>query len=148
MFYLICFNYFCKNIKDGFDVCGEANPSSFTEGRYSMCKKCRTSKQKIQTDSKKESKLEEKINTLDPMKNIRRVIEDTIIRQPLVEGMTFSEKFSDIETRISESIEISCDYKYNFDSMFNKMEKYIKTLENKIDNLELEIKSIKQKTLV
>jgi hypothetical protein len=137
--------YFCKNMKENFEICGETDPQLFSSGRYTMCRKCRTNKQKVQNDAKKESVTEQKIDTLDPTKNIRRVIEDTIIRQPLVEGMTFTEKFTDMETRIADSIEISCEYKYKNDVLFNKMESYIKLLENRIENLENEIKTIKQK---
>lgn len=137
--------YFCKNIKENFEICGETDPQHFSPGRYSMCRRCRTNKQKIQIDMKKEIITEEKIDTLDPAKNIRRVVEDTIIRQPLVDGMTFTEKFADMETRIADSIEISCDYKYKNDVLFNKMETYIKFLENRIETLENEMKTIKQK---
>lgn len=140
--------YFCKNMKDNFELCGETDPQLFSNGRYSMCRKCRTAKQKIQSDIKKESKIEEKSNTIDPAKNIRWLIEDTVIRQPIIEGMTFSEKFKDMETRVSDSIEISCEYQYKNDLILKKMENYIKLLENKIDNLELEIKIIKSKTLI
>ena len=137
--------YFCKNMKENFELCGETDPQLFSSGRYTMCRKCRTNKQKVQNDAKKESVTEQKIDTLDPAKNIRRVIEDTIIRQPLVEGMTFTEKFTDMETRIADSIEISCEYKYKNDVLFTKMESYIKLLENRIENLENELKTIKQK---
>lgn len=140
--------YFCKNMKENFEVCGETDPQLFSTGRYSMCRKCRSTKQKIQSDAKKENVLEEKGNTIDPSKNIRWLIEDTIIRQPIVEGMTLSEKFKDMETRVSDSIEISCDYQYKNDLMFRKLENYIKSLENKIENLELELKIIKSKTLI
>jgi len=93
--------YFCKQMKDS-EMCGESDPKNFENGRYSTCRSCRSKSQRDKKAVEKDNTSENKTNSLDPSRSIRYIIEDTILRVPLLEGETILKKIRNCEEDISD----------------------------------------------
>lgn len=70
--------HFCKQVIAG-EVCGAEDPSLFPPGRYSTCKACRNRASRTCGEIKHSKDKDSIANTIDPDKNIRYIIEDTIL---------------------------------------------------------------------
>jgi hypothetical protein len=126
--------YFCKQ-ECNFQVCGETDPKNFESGRYSTCKSCRSKvkKEKRQVEKNKDS--EEKMSAIDPSKNIRYIVEDTILRIPLLEGETIHEKIRNTEEDISELAVKNHNINTKIDMNYSYLLMYIQKLEAEIQLL-------------
>ena len=126
--------YFCKQEKT-FGICGENDPKNFEIGRYTTCRSCRTRLQKEKRKYGKEKECEEKTTTIDPTKNIRYVVEDTILRVPLLEGESIQEKIRNSEEDISDlSVKIH-NTNLKIDTNYSYLLMYIHKLEAEIQLL-------------
>jgi hypothetical protein len=126
--------YFCKYVSD-YEICGETSPINFEAGRYTICKKCRNKKNRENKEKKITSMIEEKNNKIDPSCNLRHLIEDTILKIPIIHGYNIVEKFEEDDIETSN---ITTKMHSNFDILFKRidcLEKYIKLLELKIDSM-------------
>jgi hypothetical protein len=126
--------YFCKQ-EHNFQICGDTDPKNFEIGRYSACKACRSKvkKEKRQVEKNKDS--EEKTTSIDPSKNIRYVVEDTILRTPLLEGETILEKIRNTEEDISELAVKNHNLVSKIDTTYSYLLMYIQKLEAEIQLL-------------
>lgn len=131
--------YFCKTMED-FEICGETRPESFEPGRFSICRKCRVKRNKLSKDKKFDLVIEERNNKIDPSSDIRYLIEDIILRYPLLHGKTILERFEDDEQETTNLL-LSTHSKFELIQQENNilkqkieyLEKYIKLIEPKID---------------
>lgn len=122
--------YFCRQEINS-EICGETNPENFEVGRYSSCRKCRAKYHERKRKTKKEEVIETSVEILDPLKNIRYVIEDTVRRIPLLEGQTIPDKILNIDADISELVIANSELKEKMNELFD----YIKKLELEIQLL-------------
>jgi hypothetical protein len=85
--------YFCRKASYGGHPCGETDPIKFPPGRYSECKECKNRYTRNYAAIKKGDEMDKKISKLDSDVTIRAVVEDTILRVPLVNGTSVPEMF-------------------------------------------------------
>jgi hypothetical protein len=130
--------YFCKNIKSSSVICGETDPDRFEKGRYSTCRACRASSQKSKKEEIKVKEIDEKNDGIDPSRNLRKIIEDTVVYKPLFDNMTIGERFRNIDNRILDNIEIGFDNYEKNNHNYSYLLDYIKKLEARIETLEKE----------
>lgn len=95
--------YFCRKASYGGHPCGETDPLKFPPGRYSECKECKNRYTRNYAAIKKGEEMDKKISKLDADVTIRAVVEDTILRVPLVNGTSVPEMFKRGEEAYSES---------------------------------------------
>jgi hypothetical protein len=95
--------YFCRQFRDG-DACGETDPAQFSPGRYTACKFCRNNIARKAMADKKIKNKDENANHLDPDQNIRYLIEDTILRMPILEKRTVKDAIDDIDQTNSDNM--------------------------------------------
>lgn len=126
--------YFCKK-ENNFEICGETDPKNFEVGRYSTCKVCRSKSKKEKRQNEKSKDYEEKTSSIDPSKNIRYVVEDTILRIPLLEGETIHEKIRNTEEDISELAMKNHNLNSKMDANYSYLLLYIQKLEAEIQLL-------------
>jgi hypothetical protein len=126
--------YFCK-VVNNFEICGETDPKVFEQGRYSTCRNCRNKKNKEIKEKNLSSQIEEKNNKIDPSCNLRYLIEDTILKVPIIDGYNISEKFKTDNEETSNILLLMQTTFTNMEKRIEYLEKYINLLELKIDTL-------------
>jgi hypothetical protein len=124
--------YFCKTIHD-YEMCGETNPINFEPGRYSACRSCRNKKNKENKEKNFSILTEERNNKIDPSSNLRHLIEDTILRIPIMDGYNIIEKFRTDNEEVSNIVLMSKKNLEDINKRLEYLEKYTKLLELKID---------------
>jgi hypothetical protein len=145
--------YFCKNTTNGIE-CGEKNPMNFFEGRYGICKKCRSKMVNEKAQQKKYIDSIEKIKKIDPKEEIQTVIDYTLKYKSY--GMEFSilDNIYEINKQNKILIEnmncINIDKKILFDNI-ELLDKYqnqisiaFNAMRNKIEEINLEILEFKR----
>lgn len=95
--------YLCRQFRDG-NMCGETDPAQFSPGRYSACKYCRNNIAKRTMVDKKVKNLNENVDHMDPDQNIRFLIEDTILRIPILEKRSVKGAIDNIDQTNSDNM--------------------------------------------
>jgi hypothetical protein len=124
--------YFCTKLTDMGLPCGERDETKFIEGRYSTCRSCRLKFMSEYNKTKTNKGKEQKNKQIDPDCNIRYLIEDTIIRVPLISNQTIVERMEDTEHDVSRILLLHHEYVDKSELKMEKLEKQIKTMSNYI----------------
>ena len=136
--------HYCEKINNMGFICRESDSTKFEEGRYNICKQCRLYYMKLYNKSKKDNKKDENVNKLDPDKNIRFIVEDTVKRMSFIEGFTIKDKIDGLDkdlSSISEKTEGNMIKYLNFENIV--VEK-IQELKKENDVLRKEIQELKK----
>jgi len=133
--------YFCKRILEAGYVCGEKDIKKFEPGRYTVCKACRLKYMSDYNKNRRNIALNERMDELDPDKKIRAVVEDTIVRIPLLDGKTIQQRMDDNEEEISNVIEFNYVSDLNLREFIEKTNKTILVLQKRIEDLEIKLRN-------
>jgi hypothetical protein len=136
--------YYCGKINNMGFICGESDASKFEEGRYNACKQCRLNYMKSYNKSKKENEKDEKVNKLDPDKNIRFVVEDTIKRIAFIEGFTIKDRIESLDKNITSVFGRTEENMKKYLNFENIVVEKIQELKKENDILKEEINELKK----
>jgi hypothetical protein len=108
--------HFCKKAENNI-VCGEHNPENFEEGRYSICKKCRTKATYESVKKKRDKEKEIKVEEIKTEFNILDIAKDTFLKVPVKNGETIEQNLDSV-IRSLNKIEIDRVNDTNIMNMF------------------------------
>ena len=139
--------YFCENVI-GLDICGESDPTNFSAGRYTRCKKCRNQDTRKRLQEKKELTaditIDKKVEELKDGRKIQLLIEDIIVGKPLMQGgMTISDWIHLLDTNIVQYRKTEGEHFLSNNERIKKLETENEFIKKENQKLKNEISQIK-----
>ena len=133
--------HFCKKVENNI-VCGEHNSENFEEGRFSICRKCRTRSTYESVKKKRDKDKELKIEEIKTEFNILDITKDTFLKVPVKNGLTIEQNLDSVIRSINK-IEIDRTNDANimnlnitlFQKKQNEFQKNYEDLKKKYDEL-------------
>jgi hypothetical protein len=135
--------YFCKNVIDTIP-CNESDPDNFVKGRYSICIKCRNSKNRQTMKDKKVKETKDEINEVDNGKNIQKIVDYSLKNKNFTDGTSLYETIQKINEEnkvLVKKIEVFEKFEKNYEKIINAFN----LMKLKIENLESELIEHKRK---
>jgi hypothetical protein len=131
--------YLCTKLSFGGFQCGETDPEKFPKGRFSECKECKNRYIREYSNNKRHEGINNVVEKIDPKKELRLVIENTISNEPLFKGFS-------IVKAIERGEETVSDLSLNISEKIDMLNRNIKLLFHENELLRNELNFLKEKT--